>query len=198
VSKIKRSLGALILVALFLVYLTACHGSFYFDNDNLIENIVKIELIYYHQTDVEYVTEFLRRRRHPDFDFDLVEYVGTMDVRYHELFLKELENVHFRNHMHHRNSPAGISVLMHEINGNLIIISGGYTARFTAEGRFIRYLGRYADSPSYEEFIQIHFFTVKNVEANGFGNKYEGGIQNNVEYKRSNTTKRRNREIRIR
>jgi len=133
-------------LSVFLICLTftSCVGcspiSFVYEYEELSDNVAVVELIYYDNLRTRPVRDY---NNHPNFDFDKMEYIATIQGEMREEFLKTISNTLILNHVSHQNSPNGICVKIIYEDGYFDIVSSGYIGRFDSDGEFIEYMGTF-------------------------------------------------------
>ena len=151
--------SVLIGIILFITLTSCTPLPFNYDNSVLRETVVRIELIYYDQPAVRRVSDFFGNayRDHLDFDFELVEYIETLNEFYHESFFEKLSNINMHNAVNQNNAPNGFAILLHYENGDFDVFASLYVGRFNSEGEFIEFLADGLWSEPFRELVEYHF-----------------------------------------
>ena len=157
-GKILKKMMSILSGMMLLITITSCHANYYFDYENLSENIIRIELGYYDRPEARIITDFIgnSQRRHLAFDFSRLEILENLDESQHKNFFEEFSQIWLLDHMRHYNSPNGMGILMHDKNGDFIFFSSNYVGRFDKNGDFLEFLGSYGTS-SFKELVERHF-----------------------------------------
>ena len=140
--------------------LTSCSPiDFQYDKYVLSNTVVRVELIYYHQPEVQSISDLwgFAHRHHLDFDFELVEHIKILEEAFHEKLLSELSSFTIQNAIVQNNSPTGLAILLHYMDGYFDVFSSLYVGRFNSEGKFIKYLGDGLWEIPFQELIESHF-----------------------------------------
>jgi len=157
----KSKFTLLFVSIIFCAILVACTAPipFGYDKQELNETVVRVELIYYHQQEVEEVSDFFgtAHRQHLDFSFTLVEYLVTLDEVYHINFFSELSSITFNNHITQDNTPFGIAVVLHFENGGFDVFSEFYLGRYDENGIFVEFFGDGLKPGIFREIVTYHF-----------------------------------------
>lgn len=141
-------------------------GSYYFNADDLMEKVIKIEL-------VECINEnpkliIVKENSLPSFDFNKVKLVKELEEEKIQDFLNELSTVIFHIENESVNSPVGYAVLIYLQNNEIIVLSCtiinkiGYSmvASFTYEGNFIKHIVVFANEPKFKKIL-LKYFEIK-------------------------------------
>jgi hypothetical protein len=112
----------LVFVLVFCLFsLVSCDpGSFWFNHDELTENVKSIELIEYNNDAAEKL--FNNTDKVLPFDFDKMEIIETLSDEKKEIFIDDISNQRFLLVWEHLNSPQGRSVKITYQNGDFDIL----------------------------------------------------------------------------
>ena len=139
--KLKSFIPITCLMLALCLMLMSCVSdpeSFYFDYDELKQNVVSIELINYDNSDVKTVK---KRTDILPFDFSKVEILETLESEQLEKLLQTLSEIHFHvcdDLTKYFSSAAGISIRITYANGSFIVVclnqKTNFAGAFTADG----------------------------------------------------------------
>ena len=155
----KRKIGILLTVIFSLYFFVACLSRAPrspFSYDDLIEDVVSVQLIYYNNPNVRRMTTrrsgcFGSRARideMPNFNFDLMEVVEELPHEMLYSFLLVLVETSYEVFAH-PDSPSGISIKILFLNGDFSIISNygigdswsNFSGRFNRYGEIVDFYG---------------------------------------------------------
>lgn len=142
----KKVLSCICLISLLLL-LTACDpGIFQYDYDELKETVVRIEYIYYDNSNAKRLNEFFVDKKDEllPFDFNKMEIRGVLPNEKLDDFLKDLCNERIMMHWVHSDSPKGECIRVIYNNGDFEIITsreGEYVGSFFSTGEPKRFIG---------------------------------------------------------
>ena len=147
----KKILTCLCILAL-LLGLTACEpGTFYYNYDELKASVVRVEYIYYDNSNATKLDEFIvdKKDKLLPFDFNKMEVRAVLDEDKLDEFLKEVSNYQLLMDWIHLDSPQGDSIRIVYDNGDFEILcctqekawNGYYSGSFYANGEVKRFIG---------------------------------------------------------
>lgn len=154
------------IICTILFLMTGCAmdpGTYYFSSDELLEEVVKIELVECKNDNPKMI--IVNDNSIPRFDINSVKLVKELPSDKIEPFICELSTVTFHMENESVDSPTGYAVLIYNKNDEIIVISctpingRGYSmvAKFSVDGKFINHIARFADRPRYEEIVGKYF-----------------------------------------
>ena len=112
----------LVFAFVFLFSLMGCDPSFYYFEENyLLENTVKIEL-YDYQNDSPRIIK--RSEEEPVFDFSKATLIATADETRFEKILTELNSMAYGRYATSANAPVGKTLVLHQKDGTMIVLFG--------------------------------------------------------------------------
>ncbi len=141
-----------LLCCLFLLF--GCDpGTHHIDKDELIANTVKIELYDYENEDPKLLR--INGKKKPKFDFDDATFIATLDESHFDAILEDIAAREYLDFGTALNEPMGKTLVLHQSNGNIIVLFGcTYTdeddeTRYSGEcyvfdeyGALVEYIGR--------------------------------------------------------
>lgn len=156
-----------IIIMLFsiLPLLTACEPKMYFFDDNyLLEETVKIELIEYDTDDIDQIKsedEIL------PYDFNNESIIDTLDINENSDIFQEISNIEFHRTVKYSRTPIGISLKITYRNGDFAVISSelidninyGGAILFDSSGSVIEFLGNFATRQQFVDLVNRYFDT---------------------------------------
>lgn len=136
---------------------------YYFDLDELLDEVVKIELVECKNDNPIMIS--VNDSSIPGFDLNSIQLIKELPYDRVKDFLQELSTVTFHIENESVNSPVGYAVLIYTKNNEIIVLSCtvlnnyGYSmvAKFSADGKFINHIARFADEPKYKRMIEKYF-----------------------------------------
>jgi hypothetical protein len=156
----------LIFLIAILVSLAGCvtdPPTYYFNADELIENVIKIELVNFANENPKQII----------VDDDTILVINIIDaILVDELdndkindFIDDLATITFHVENKSVNSPLGHTVIIYLKNQEIIVLSCtvvdglaySMAAVFTLEGSFIRHIARFADEPKFRKILEKYF-----------------------------------------
>ena len=143
---------ALLLISFLCICLTACDpASYFFDNDDLLDNLTDIQLINYDNTLQKSFKSWVPNHysKLVNFDFDNMTILEILDDSYKEEFIRQLAQQYILHTYYAYNSPNNICLRLLYANGDFIIINcayknsyfGGYIGKYDSEGNVIDFYG---------------------------------------------------------
>ena len=163
-----KKILVILLSAFSCLLLTACDpGSYYFDQGELEETVIGIELIDYDNSDQRRFLSWVPNH-FPDLkpmDVSAVTVVEPMDLADTDEFLTQLSQVYFLYLYYCYDSPKGICIRMWYANGEYEIIwanyeketFAGYVGRYSAEGEVVDFIGSFCDYRDFESLVEDYF-----------------------------------------
>ena len=156
-----------IIIMLFsiLPLLMACEPEMYFFDDNyLLEETVKIELIEYDTDDIDQIKsedEIL------PYDFNNETIIDTLDINENSDIFQEISNIEFHRTVKYSRTPIGISLKITYRNGDFAVISSelidninyGGAILFDSSGSVIEFLGNFATRQQFVDLVNRYFDT---------------------------------------
>ena len=152
-------------------WLTACDpGSYQYDYNDLIENVVSIELINYDNPNQKSFISWVL----PDHSSDLVPFekskttqLEVLNEEKKEDFLKQLSNSDILYLYYAYDSPKGICIKLTYENGDFEIIwcdyehktFAGYIGRYTSEGEVEKFIGSFSSYDYFKSLVNDYFET---------------------------------------
>ncbi len=137
----------------------------YFSYDELSSNVKRIELINYineNPTSIESKDDM-----DLEFKFENMQVLFILDEKYSEAFFKDLSG--FKLFSDYKDSilqaPVGLCLRLVLENGNFIVFSylkandrkSSMIAEFDANCNFVRHIGYFSHTPSYDDIIKKYF-----------------------------------------
>lgn len=159
-KKIITIFVAILLVICSLCTFVACDpNTFYFDYDELKENVIRVELIYYDNPNAKKLFE--QRDKVLPFDFDKMEIVEILSENEMDNFLHDLSEHPFMTDWIHSDSPIGYSIRIVYLNGDFEVISyysendyKWYSGGFYADGQVKRFIGTGLDEELFNKYFE--------------------------------------------
>lgn len=161
-----KKIYLILFATIMMVTLVGCvtdPPTYYFNAAELIENVIKIELV-----------DFANEK--PDIvivDDDTMLSINMMDATLiKELdndkttgFIEDLSTITFHVENKSVNSPIGYTVIMYMKNQEIVVLSCtvldglGYSmaAVFTVEGKFVEHIANFADEPKFRKVLEKYF-----------------------------------------
>lgn len=149
---------AMVLCLGMILLATACDpGSFYFDAEDLKENVVEISLIDYENPEAKELFE--NREGVLPFDFDKMTVIKTLPAERHEEFLEEFCKTEFLMTWRHLDSPKGKSLMLTYSDGKFEIISLNekFVCGYNEDGSLDFFIGEIAYSTGLQELVNRYF-----------------------------------------
>jgi len=153
----------LLVIVLMVFGLIACDpASFYFNYDELKDEIIAVELIDYDNTNAEIVKS---KSEVLPFDFDKMEIIETLEVERIDDFLLDLSYIHFLRYWRHSDSAMGTSIRIIYRNGDFIIISATLIDKaansvvgiYDSEGNVKEFIGGFASINDFNSLVNKYF-----------------------------------------
>lgn len=159
----------LFITLLFTLTLFGCvsdPNTYYFDSNILLNNTMKIDLVYYQNDAPEMIV--VDQSDFPNFEFGSSTVIETLDSSLLESFILELSLITFHIQNKSSNSPVGNTLILHQTNGNMIVISCtlidgtaySFVSTFDSDSHFIEHIARFADRPKFDEMLQKYFNSI--------------------------------------
>jgi hypothetical protein len=155
----------LLLISLLItIVLTGCDpSSYYFNKNEYIDKIERIELVKYKNESYKMVDASKVTLK---FEHEKVEKVHTLEDEKIEDFLDDFEKIVFHIENDSVNEPTGYCLLWYLKNGNFIVFSctiikgdRGYSmvSEFDSTEKFIRHYAYFASQPHYADILRKYF-----------------------------------------
>ncbi len=149
-----------------IIVLSACvtdPNSYYFNSEELLQNISMVELIDYNST-YEYVDN---RYEIEPFNFDKAKVGKSLPENRIAPFCKSLSEIGFiicDDMLGYNSSACGISLLLRFCNGDLIVMSdnhkyNSFVAEYDSDGKLGELVLCFMDSSSCQELIDTYFYS---------------------------------------
>ena len=158
-----RKIFALLLI-LVIILLTGCDpSSYYFDKNDYIEKIDRIELVNYSNENYKMVDSNKETLR---FDHKKVEKVETLDSEKIEAFLDDFTKIMFFDLSESVNEPTGYCLIWYLKNGNFMVFSCtliegdraySMAAEFNSSDEFVCHHADFDSMPQYENLLRKYF-----------------------------------------
>lgn len=163
----RRFLLAFSLV--FLILLTGCAidpGTYYFNEDVLVNETKKVELVLCKNESPKMIE--ISEDSFPSFNYEDSKLLETLDEELIESLIGELATITFHIEYKSANAPVGNTLLLHQKNNDIIVISGtlingisySVVARFDYKGKFLEHISYFADRRKYEDMLKKYFESV--------------------------------------
>jgi len=156
----KRIFLIFLIVSFVLI---ACDPStYYFDAEELIEKVTKIELVEcYNENPIVVAVE---DDTILNFDSKSAKLVKKLEEEKILDFVTDLSTITFHLEDESVNSPLGYAVLIYTENNEIIVLSCtvldrayGMVAIFTVDGKFVSHIAQFADEPKFKKIIKNYF-----------------------------------------
>ena len=156
----------LIIFCLFILLLTGCvidPPTYYFDSDELLREVIKIELVECTNENPQIIT--VNDGSVPKFDVNSIKLIDELPNDKMDDFIADLSTITFHRENESVDSPTGYAVLIYNDKDEIIVISCtvlnnyGYSmvAKFSIDGKFIEHIARFADEPKYRNMLETYF-----------------------------------------
>ena len=156
----------LIIFCLFILLLTGCAidpPTYYFDSDELLREVIKIELVECTNENPQIIT--VNDGSVPKFDVNSIKLIDELPNDKMDDFIADLSTITFHRENESVDSPTGYAVLIYNDKDEIIVISCtvlnnyGYSmvAKFSIDGKFIEHIARFADEPKYRNMLETYF-----------------------------------------
>ena len=147
-----------------LIVSSACvmdPNGFYFNYEELFQNLSSVELIYYDST---YVYVDSKDEIEP-FNLDKVTVIESLSEDKNALFCKSLSEIEFivcDDWLGYNSSACGISLLLRFSNGNIVVMSdnhqyNSFVTEYDSTGKIGDLILCFSDSRSSVELINFYF-----------------------------------------
>ncbi len=153
----KKTISLILCIGMMLLA-TACDpGSFYFNAEDLKENVVEISLIDYENPEAKELFE--NREGVLPFDFEKMTIIKTLPKERHEEFIEEFCKTEFLMTWRHLDSPKGRSLMLTYNDGKFEIISldANFVCGYNEDGSVDFFIGEIAYSTGLRELVSRHF-----------------------------------------
>lgn len=158
------------ILLIFCFCLTACDpATYYFELDDLLENIIGIDLINYSNTEQKHFLSWV-----PDHSSKLVPLrlenltiIETLENENIPNFLEQLSKVNFLDKYYAFNSPKDICIRLVYSNSDFLILSCayerkayvGYVGRFDCNGNVVNFIGSFESLSDFISLVNNFFET---------------------------------------
>ena len=122
------------------------------DENELLSNTTKIELVNYENTKPK--LKRIRGKNTSTFDFSKATYIATLDESSFEAVIKDIAEQELLVFGRTLNEPIGKTMVLYQDNGNMVVLFGciyknekigtryyGYCNIYDENGKFVDYLG---------------------------------------------------------
>ena len=153
--KIFKLIFLILVLCCVMTIFAACDPNrFSFDYEELKENVVRVELIYYDNPDAKELFE--KRDKVIPFDFSKMEIVEVLSENEVDNFLHDLSKRTFLEVWRHLDSPQGYSIRLVYLNEDFEIISCNaiYSGGFYADGQVKRFIGNGLNSDLFNKYFE--------------------------------------------
>ena len=159
----KKKLLVFLLILLVVVAVGCDYGWIYLDS-NEISSADRIVLVWYENDNpIEFK---LTDATTPAFDFDKITFIKELNPERFDAFAQDISKVMQEKSGEIANEPVGYTVLIYK--GEKIIVLSctivkqykrgyAFSAVFTQDGEFLRYIGTCNDEPLFRQIILDHF-----------------------------------------
>ena len=155
------------MTCLYLFVLLILYGCIFepegykFDYNDLKDNVISIELIYYDNFDAQIIE---RKNVEKSFDFTKMNIIKELDEKHLDEFILDMSNIDITMFDHMSETPIGESIKMNYRNGDSVVmseISKGektwrFVGRFAKNGELINAIGGFWWS-SYADLVNKYF-----------------------------------------
>lgn len=132
-----RKIILIAFVLICLLGLVGCDpGTNTIDEDELLENTIKIELYYYENTNPKLVE--LNGKNMPTFDFSKATFIASLDESLFEDVLKDIAAQEYLVFGTALNESIGKTMILYQENGNMIVL---FSCVYKSEYKLTRYYG---------------------------------------------------------
>ena len=160
-----KKISVIVLVIVLLLTFAACDPiEFYFDYDELKENVTRVELIYYNNPDAKEL--FDQRDKVLPFDFSKMEILEILPEKEVDGFLHDLSEHPFMMDWKHLDSPKGYCIRILYKNGDFEIMTSSargelddfqvYSGGFYADGQVRRFIGMGLSTKIFDKYFEIN------------------------------------------
>ena len=165
----KKIVVCVILFSLIFILVSCDPGAYYYDYDDLMQNVISVELIGYVNPNQKSFFSWV-----PDHSSDLValkmenmSVLETLEEEKVDPLLQQLSKAHILRTYYAFDSPKGICIKLNHKNNDFDIISAdiknksyaGYIGRFTSDGNVKEFTGSFASYNDFENLVNDYFET---------------------------------------
>ena len=159
-----KKTNILIICCLIILLLTGCDpGIYYFDSDELLEEVTKIELVECVNENPKMIT--VSDGSVPKFDVNSIKLIVELSNDKVDDFIADLSTIRFHHENESVDSPTGYAVLIYNDKDEIIVISCtilnnyGYSmvAKFSIDGKFVEHIARFAEGSKYRNLLEKYF-----------------------------------------
>lgn len=137
--------------------------TYYFNAEELIETVIKIEIVDFVNLKPEIV--IVDDNTKPSINMANASFIKKLHNEKLNKFIEELSTITFHIKNKSVNSPLGYTVIMYMKNQEMIVLSCtvvdglGYSmnAVFTTEGEFVKHIANFADEPKFRKLLEKYF-----------------------------------------
>lgn len=156
----------LFLIIIYMISIIGCvvdPPTYYFNSDELIDTVTKIELVSFVNDNPKQVT--VNEDTILSFNMTNATLVKELENDKIKHFIDDLSAITFHINNESVDSPIGYAVIIYIGNQEIIVLSCtivndiGYSmvASFTEEGSFIKHIASFADEPKFRKFLEKYF-----------------------------------------
>lgn len=156
----------IVLVLIIMPLLVSCvtdPETYYFNADDIVEKIIKIELV--NSTNENPKNVIVDNDTILSFNMQNTTFIKELDKNKIEDFVRELSTITFHIGDKSVNSPLGYTLILYMENQEIIVLSCtvlngtayGMVAVFTPEGNFINHIAEFADEPKFRKLLEKYF-----------------------------------------
>lgn len=159
-----------ILLIIIMTSLVGCATdppTYYFNPDEILEKVIKIELVYSVNENPREV--IIDGNTTLSFNMGNTTFIKELDKDKIEDFVNELSTVTFHIENKSVNSPLGDTIIIYMENQEIIVLSCtvvngiayGMVSVFNLEGSFINHIAKFADEPKFRKVVEKYFAVSK-------------------------------------
>lgn len=161
-----KKIYLILLATIMMMSLEGCvtdPQTFYFSKTDLIENVVKIELVDFLNGKPEIV--IVDENTILSINMENATPIKELHNDKVNSFIEDLSTITFHVENKSANSPLGYTIIMYMKNQEIIVLSCtvvgglGYSmaAMFTVEGEFLEHIANFADEPKFRRMLEKYF-----------------------------------------
>ena len=159
-----KRIATLIATVFFAASATGCDSNtYYFDKEQYVDKIEKIELRYAKPGENVYIMDLEEGK--PQFNLEHSSVKETLDADKIPSFVDEFSTITFHLVYKCSNEPVGQILVMYLTNGNYIVSSleilnkKGYDCfcEFDSNCEFVKFFGKLADGDKYDTVLSNYF-----------------------------------------
>lgn len=161
-----KKANIVIICCLIILLLTGCvtdPQTYYFDSDELLGEVTKIELVECVNENPKMIT--VNDGSVPKFDVNSIKLIVELPNNKMDDFIADLSTITFHKENESVDSPTGYAVLIYNDKDEIIVISCtvlnnyGYSmvAKFSIDGKFVEHIAKFADEPKYRNLLEKYF-----------------------------------------